>query len=270
MNEANPTFFIIIGTSILVLMSFSVILFVAFYQRKQLELEVQQQKELQEMEKQMQRKMLENSLEVQEIERRRIAKNLHDEVGAILSVTKMGFNELSKKLKDQPELEIQANNTRGLLEESINMVRSISKDLVPQTLENFGLVPAIEEFIGKVQQVSGLKTSFLFSGLSERERFRPNIELTLFRVMQELTNNTIKHAEAGEIIIELHFDKKNLHLTFRDNGKGFDYVSKMNDPKLGLGLRNIQSRLTVVNAGLDILSRPGAGTETKINIADPK
>lgn len=269
MNE-SPTFFIIAGTVILILMSFSVILFVVFYQRKQLTIEIEQQKELQELENKMQRKLLENSLDVQELERRRIAKDLHDEVGAILSAAKMGFNELSKKIKGVQEYESSVTNTRSLIDESISLVRSISKDLVPRTLEGFGLIPAIDEFISKIHKATHIQFEFNNKGLNENERFKPNVELALFRVLQELTNNTIKHAEANEIKIELAYSDDSLIFNFIDNGKGFDFEQKMNDPKLGLGLRNIQSRLTVIDADLKIISDPVSGTQTKIIIKNPK
>jgi signal transduction histidine kinase len=242
-----------------------IVLFAAYYQRKQ----AQQRISLQEMEAEMQKRLLENSIEIQETERRRIAKDLHDDVGAMLSATKMSLKQLFRQAVGQEQILTLANNTKEMLEESIGQVRRISKELVPSTLEGFGLVVALEEFINKLQPIAETSFELKYENLEHEERFDRKIELTIYRIAQELVNNAFKHAEAEKISLMLLKTDKSITFNFTDNGKGFDLESTMQDPKSGLGLRNIQSRLSVVSGKLDIKSSIGKGTITTIEIPFP-
>ncbi|RYU96809.1 sensor histidine kinase [Emticicia agri] len=257
---------IFIGSSgLIVLITFS-ILFVVYYKQKQAEQKVA----IQELKAEMQRQLLESSLEVQEVERRRIAKDLHDEVGAMLSMTKMSFNQLIKKLNTSAELTEQGKTTKEFLEESISQVRRISRELVPSTLEDFGLISAIDEFIQKIHIASGVLFIFNHEGIEDTQRFDKKIELTIYRIAQELVNNALKHAEAQEITLKLSAQARKLLFIFTDNGKGFDLEAVKKDPKSGLGLRNIESRLSVVNGTFTFKTSIGQGTHTKIEIPLPK
>lgn len=253
---------VFLGSSgLLVLIIFS-ILFVVYYKQKQAEQKIA----IQELQAEMQRRLLESSLEVQEVERRRIAKDLHDEVGAMLSMTKMSYNQLLKKLNTSVELTEQGQKTKEFLEESISQVRRISRELVPSTLEDFGLISALDEFIQKIHIASGVLFIFNHEGIEDSERFDKKIELTIYRIAQELVNNALKHAEASEITLKLSARTNKFVFIFTDNGKGFDLEAIKKDPKAGLGLRNIESRLSVVNGTSTIKSEPGKGTNTKIEI----
>ena len=254
--------FIFIGSlALVVLITFS-ITFVIYYKQKQAEQKIA----IQELKAEMQRELLESSLEVQEVERRRIAKDLHDEVGAMLSVTKMSFNQLLRKIDNSADLKTQGKHTKELLDESISQVRRISKELVPSTLEDFGLISAIDEFIQKIHIASGVLFIFNYEGIEDTQRYDNKIELTIYRIAQELVNNALKHAEAEEIALKLSAELNKLVFVFTDNGKGFDIEAVKKDYKSGLGLRNIQSRLSVVNGDLTINSTLGNGTHTKIEI----
>jgi signal transduction histidine kinase len=265
-DSENPYSLIIIGTTILLLMGVVLIVFVAYYQQKQLRKDLNQQKQIQELRTEMQRQLLESALEVQEVERVRIAKDLHDEVGAMLSVTKMSFNQLLRKLDNAQDLVTMGKQTRELLEQSISQVRRISKELVPSTLEEFGLISSIDEFIQKVHLASA--TSFIFSheGIDIKQRFDKKIELTIYRLIQELVNNALKHADAKEISLRLTTENNKIIFTFTDDGKGFDFENTRKDPKSGLGMRNMESRLSVIDGTLDIKSQIGNGTKTIIEI----
>ncbi|AFK03921.1 putative signal transduction histidine kinase [Emticicia oligotrophica DSM 17448] len=265
-NTNDSSTLIVIGSGILLLMGVVLVIFVAYYQQRQLKRDLLQQKAMQELKDEMQRQMLESALEVQEVERIRIAKDLHDEVGAMLSVTKMSFNQLLRKLDNAEDLAVMGKQTRELLEQSIGQVRRISKELVPSTLEEFGLILSIDEFIQKVHLASTSEFSFSYEGINQKQRFDKKIELTIYRLIQELVNNALKHADASEISLKLGIQDKNIIFTFTDNGKGFDFNAVRNDPKRGLGLRNMESRLSVINGQIDIQSNIGSGTITKIEI----
>jgi signal transduction histidine kinase len=262
MNSLQDIF--IGSVALMVLIGFS-IAFVVYYKQKQ----AQQKIALQELKAEMQRQMLENSLEVQETERRRIAKDLHD-VGAMLSATKMSLKLLSRQAVGQEQILTLADNTKEMLEESIGHVRRISKELVPSTLEGFGLVVALEEFISKLQPMTETEFELKYENLEHEERFDRKIELTIYRIAQELVNNAFKHAEAEKISLQLLKSNKNIVFNFTDNGKGFDLDRTMKDPKSGLGLRNIESRLSVVSGKLAIKSSIGNGTITRIEIPFPE
>ncbi|MFY7911175.1 MAG: sensor histidine kinase [Emticicia sp.] len=262
MNNFDYFYVVIFMTIFTFVILLAIILFVTYYQRKQ----IQQKIAIQELKSEMQRQMLESALEVQEVERVRIAKDLHDEVGAMLSVTKMSFNQLLRKLDNAEDLAVMGKQTRELLEQSIGQVRRISKELVPSTLEEFGLILSIDEFIQKVHLASTTEFTFSHEGINEKQRFDKKIELTIYRLIQELVNNALKHAEAKEISLKLSTQDKKIIFTFTDDGKGFDFNAVRNDPKRGLGLRNMESRLSVINGSIDIQSSVGNGTITKIEI----
>lgn len=262
MNNFDYFYVVIFLTIFTFVILLAIILFVTYYQRKQ----IQQKIAIQELKSEMQRQMLESALEVQEVERVRIAKDLHDEVGAMLSVTKMSFNQLLRKLDNAEDLAVMGKQTRELLEQSIGQVRRISKELVPSTLEEFGLILSIDEFIQKVHLASTTEFTFSHEGINEKQRFDKKIELTIYRLIQELVNNALKHAEAKEISLKLSTQDKKIFFTFTDNGKGFDFAAVRNDPKRGLGLRNMESRLSVINGTINIQSVVGSGTVTKIEI----
>jgi signal transduction histidine kinase len=266
LNNESPYLLIVIGTTILILMGIVLIIFVAYYQQKQLKRNLQQQKQIQELKDEMQRQLLESALEVQEVERVRIAKDLHDEVGAMLSATKMSFNQLLRKIDNTTDLATLGKQTKELLDESIGHVRRISKELVPSTLEEFGLMSAIDEFIQKIYLASGVLFVFSHEGVDTNQRFDKKIELTIYRIAQELVNNALKHAEAQQITLKIATQVNKIIFIFTDNGKGFDLESVRKDPKLGLGMRNIESRLSVINGKLDIKSILGQGTNTVIEI----
>jgi len=265
LNSSNSVL-IISGMAILLFMGIGLIIFVIIYQQQQLKQKYEQQKAMQELKNEMQRQMLESALEVQEVERVRIAKDLHDEVGAMLSVTKMSFNQLLRKLDSAEDLAVMGKQTRELLEQSIGQVRRISKELVPSTLEEFGLILSVDEFIQKVHLASTSSFTFNHEGISAKERFDKKIELTIYRLIQELVNNALKHSEAKEITLTLTKDNNKIIFNFTDDGKGFDFADIRNDPKSGLGLRNMESRLSVINGTIEVKSAIGQGTKTIIEI----
>lgn len=240
----------------------AIILFVTYYQRKQ----VEQKITIQELKSEMQRQLLESALEVQEVERVRIAKDLHDEVGAILSATKMSFNQLMRKIDSTENLVVLSKQTRELLDESIGHVRRISKELVPSTLEEFGLMSALDEFIQKIHLASGVLFVFSHEGIDTTQRFDKKVELTIYRIAQELVNNALKHAEAQQITLKLATEVHKIIFVFTDNGKGFNFENVRKDPKSGLGMRNIESRLSVINGKLEMNSVLGQGTRTVVEI----
>lgn len=243
-NTEQIQWAIFLAMMAMLMMAVFVIAFVIYYQKKQLE----QEKTLHEIEKESQRMLLETALNSEEAERRRIAQDLHDDIGTMLSLTKLSLNQLTKShsKNDAAQTLTTLQKSQSLVEETILHVRRITRDLVPTTLEQFGLASAVDEFIRRLQASNSFTVQF-HCDAEEIPRQPQKIELTLFRITQELVNNAIKHSGCSMIEVELYQNADQLELIVRDNGKGFDASSMRNSRSAGLGLRNIESRLSIVN-----------------------
>jgi signal transduction histidine kinase len=225
-------------------MAFCMISFVMYYQKRRFE----EEKRISDIEKNYNRLLLDTALNSEETERRRIAQDLHDDIGTMLSLTKLSLNQLSKMIgttRDEKEDQIM-KKSQSLVEETILHVRRITRDLVPTTLERFGLLEAIEEFIDKLEEDNNLVISFQAS-TEEFPRQGQKLELTLYRIMQELVNNAIKHANCSRIEISLESTDELIGLRVTDNGVGFDPEKIKENNLAGLGLLGIESRLAIVN-----------------------
>ena len=257
---------ILVATVVLILMAVALIGFIIFYQRKQFNLQLKQQAELQEIEATAQRQLLKNSLEVQEAERRKISKDLHDDIGGLLSATKLSIQSLTRNLKDSPEVLAQAESTKELVSEALAQVRNLSKNLTPRTLQNFGLVDALFEFADKMNHASDTNINLNIKGLESKDRIDPGVELSLYRVVQELVNNALKHAKATHLDFMLDKKLNFIILHYEDDGVGFNYEETKKYINSGLGLDSIISRAKVINGTCLFTSSSGQGTRVEIKI----
>jgi len=233
---------IIIGTGLMLIMALFVILFMVYYQRKQVEQQVREK----EMEMEFQKKLLEVSMASTEAERRRIAQDLHDDIGALLSVTKLTFNALHSRLGSKEEAERLAQQVRESLDETINHVRRISRELVPTTLERFGLSAALQEFAAKSNGNQTIRLTYACYG-DENYRLEARTELMLYRIAQELINNALKHSDGTNVHIQLTLPPELFAMVVEDNGKGFEMDTVRLRPSPGLGLDGIEGRLNIIN-----------------------
>lgn len=251
---------ILIGTVGMLLLAMAVILFFVVYQRRLLA----QQEKLQEVQTQQQKALLQASLQSQENERRRIAKDLHDEVGANLSTINLFTKSLEKFIEPTTKASQMLDQTKSLIASTVTSVRAISKDLLPATLDRFGLIDAIGELCERINQTDELTVKFEYQ--TPKERLPVADELTLFRIIQELFNNTLKHAQASEIQLFVHYNTQNLKVVFQDNGVGFDVATLQNskDSTQGLGLKNLESRAQMLQATLSYHCPPDGGTQVNI------
>ena len=250
----NAWFTIIAGTAIMVAMGLFVTLFAVYYQRKQMEQKVK----MQEMEAEFQRRLLDVSMAATEAERRRIAQDLHDDIGALLSVTKLTFNALNGHLTSTVQTTQLTQQVRATLDETMVQVRRISRELVPTTLERFGLAAALQEFASKSNQANGLLVTFAYQG-DENQRLPPKPELMLYRVAQELINNALKHSKGTNIHVQLSLPPGDFSLLVEDDGQGFDPVEVRKRPYPGLGLDSIQGRLSIIDHQIKYYNQPQQG-----------
>lgn len=252
---------LLIGTLAMLMMAFFVISFVLFYQKRRFA----EEKKLSEIEKNHSRLLLDTALNSEETERRRIAQDLHDDIGTMLSLTKLSLNQLGKSIGENGEKdELIMKKTQSLVEETILHVRRITRELVPTTLERFGLTEAIDEFIHKLEEGNNLKITFQ-PGSEELPRQGQKIELTIYRIMQELVNNAIKHANCTKIDISLEMNEEFIGLQVSDNGIGFDPEVAKEGHLAGLGLLGIESRLAIVNGTVQY-SKTGNGGSTALTL----
>ena len=196
----------------------------------------------------------------QEEERKRISKDLHDGVGQQLSGLKMAFQKLSRELaSSNPEKQEEVQKLSGILSESADEVRSISHQMMPKALTDLGLIEALEDMLSKSLGMNNIEYQFEYFGISEQLNER--IEISLYRVAQELINNIIKHSKATNIAIQLFKKAGKVILVVEDNGVGLK--SEATD---GHGLLNMKSRINAVNGEMNLEPSPKSGTLATIRI----
>ncbi|HPS11702.1 MAG TPA: sensor histidine kinase [Prolixibacteraceae bacterium] len=203
-------------------------------------------------------------LEGQEGERKRIAQDLHDRLGSMLSMVKLHFKSVEDNIQAMRESNmVMYNKANNLLDEACEEVRKIANDLNSGVLTKFGLIPALKSLQESIAATGQLNIEVLDFGFDD-DRLEYDIEINLYRVIQELISNILKHANASEVTIQLLKKDKRLNVVVEDNGIGFD-VNKVKNKK-GMGLRNIESRINSLDGELNIDSGKGAGTTITINI----
>lgn len=213
------------------------------------------------------RRVLHAIINTEENERKRFAKDLHDDLGPLLATVKMSISALSNRITDPVDKEI-INNANHIVNEAINTVKDISNTLSPHVLSNFGLVSATNSFISKVNKTKTLNISFT-SNIG-KERLNNDVEVVLYRAICELIHNSIKHSEASDVDISLNKHGKFIILQFNDNGKGFDMEEVENSENKGMGISNIETRVKSVNGMFFKDTAPGRGLQVliRINIAE--
>ena len=201
-------------------------------------------------------------IEAEENERKRIAAELHDGIGQMMSAAKMNLSVFENELPfTSIEQKNSFENVINLVDESCKEIRSVSHQMMPNALLKSGLASAVKEFIDKIDSRI-IKVTLYTEGLNER--IDSNTETVLYRVIQECVNNVLKHAEANHLDISLIKDAEGIAVTIEDNGKGFDVSNK--DRSDGIGLKNILSRINYLKGTIDYDSEPNKGTLVAIHV----
>lgn len=217
--------------------------------------------QISEMLKEQEIKSIHAMLEGQDRERKRIAEDLHDRLGSTLSAVKLHLGALDG-VAVQPTAQPIYQNLNGLLDQAVSEVRDIAYNMVSGVLTKFGLVPALQDLKESLEASRQLKIELVVFNLEER--LDGQVEVTLYRIIQELVSNVLKHARATEITIQLNKINQELLLMVEDNGRGFDpYLTTQNK---GMGLGNVASRVASLGGRLSIDSGKGRGTTTTIEI----
>ena len=249
---------VIIGVILLLLMAASLLLFF-FFSRKKI-IEKEQEKKAAEIEHQ--KKLNHETILTQENERKRIAQDLHDDISSKLNVIHLNSNLLlagglsTKEHSDVTESIIDVTNR------ALQSARKIAHDLLPPILEEFGLQSAIEELVDDFNTSKKILISYRLK--YPKNHLSKTQELHLFRILQELINNSIRHGKAKKMNLELEIIHSKLHLFYTDDGIGFDLQPAQ--LQKGLGMRNIESRVEILNGTLKIKSKINSGASFTIDI----
>jgi signal transduction histidine kinase len=206
----------------------------------------------------LQRERILAEITIQENERKRIAADLHDSLGPLLSAVKLNINSITIQPEDKEILERAGRS----LDEIIGSMRQISYDLLPITLQMKGLTEAVKDFIGHI----GFKNSINIQLYVVKDFQVPKQkEIHIFRMLQEIIHNAVKHANAKNMQIGLSAEGNFLLLLTKDDGRGFD-VEQVKRGSTGLGLKSLESRCEVLNGTLTMESKPGSGTNYFVKI----
>jgi len=234
----NATSILLVGMLGLFLLALGYVIIFVSYQRRMIARDLEKQK----LELDHQKQLLQAAIDNQEVERKRIAHDLHDEIGALLTTSRLYFNQLSPGRAEQ-QLEMVSHKINLLFDEMMTNIRRISHDLRPVVLENLGLIEAIEGIRDKLTN-TGL--DFIFTH-HFTFRMAREAELILYRIIQELVSNTVKHAGASHITLSINEYGDQLHFEYADDGIGFEPTEKT-----GLGLKSIESRLSLIEASMQV------------------
>jgi PAS domain S-box-containing protein len=206
-------------------------------------------------------------INVQEDERKKIAQELHDEIGQTLFAMKMNL-EMTKKnlpanLEKFEDMKNRLTDTEYLLSQTIDRIRNLTTDLRPSMLDDFGLIPALNWYIGSFSKRTNIKVYLKTKNF--KPRLSSEVETTFYRIIQEALTNVAKHAQATEVLILLALKNSNACLAVEDNGLGFD-TKKVAFPKDRLGIFSIKERVGLLNGGFEIHSKPNKGTKLNVKI----
>src|SRR3954471_5563108 len=255
---------LLFGTIGMLALAVGLVLFIIFHQRKV----SRYQRTLQKMEEEQQKILLNASIRLQEEERQRLAADLHDDAGPLLATARLYLNEnlVNQDKATQLQSIFQA---RQILDDTIQLIRNISHSLMPPTLKNFGLESAVNDLFQKISGSGQINASSRFH--EYKDRLKPEKELIVFRVVQELVNNILKHSNSSFIHLTQNQHNGSCLLRVHHDGRGIVQTDfeKLNKSNVGLGLKNISSRLKVAQ-GKILFEKDSSQTYFKITVEIPR
>ena len=195
----------------------------------------------------------------QEVERERIAKELHDSLGGLLSTIKLRIDNIRNK-ETSPDRIQEFKKATGLLDTAVSEVRGISQNLQPGALSKLGLIPAINDLINRYDTDQGPEIVFQYFDIPLK--IDQTVSLGIYRIIQEILTNAIRHSKADEVLVQLNLEGDDIIIHIEDDGVGFDPNIKYKS----MGLENIKSRVNYLKGTIEIDSRPQEGTSFLIHV----
>ncbi|MBI5841861.1 MAG: PAS domain S-box protein [Chloroflexi bacterium] len=207
-------------------------------------------------------------IEAQEIERRHIARELHDEIGQVLTAVRVNLQTIQLS-PDPSTLGPRLEESISIVEHALRQVRDLSLDLRPSLLDDFGLAPALEWYVDRQAERSGFTAQFV--AVPPEMQLAPLLETACFRVAQAALTNVTRHAQAKQVRVELHHTETELRLVVRDDGIGFDVDTVLEHAAQGasLGLLGMRERAQLAGGQIEIESAPMNGTEIRVRFPFP-
>lgn len=224
-----------------------------------------QSRKIREMEKDRQFLASAALLEGQEEERKRLAKDLHDGLGGFLSGIKYSLGNMKENLIVTPDNMALFERSMKMLDDSIQELRRVAHNMMPQSLVQYGLDTALKDFCSDMNRSGAVRVVCQTFGLDERPLDTP-VSIGVYRIVQELVNNILKHAGAANAVVQVSLQDNRMQITVEDDGSGFDPAS-LSATGRGMGWSNIRSRVNYLNGRTDIQSAPGQGTSVNIEFS---
>ena len=249
---------VIIAVLLLLLMAVALLLFFFFSRKKIVEKELEKKS----AEIAHQKEMIRATIVTQENERKRIAQDLHDEISSKLNVIHLSSNLL---LDGELSVNEYTEVNKSIIEvtnKTLESARKIAHDLLPPILDKFGLKAAIEELVDDFNTTKEVQITYQLQ--FPKRHLNKKHKLHLFRIIQELINNSIRHGKAKNIDLKITKESQQLHILYTDNGKGFN--TNLSKHKKGLGMKNIESRMELLNGTFTIKSKLKEGVTVSIII----
>jgi two-component system, NarL family, sensor kinase len=256
-QETEITIAIVAASVLFVLFAGFIITFLFFYNKKK-RLHHQQ---LEEQQKTFEKEAFRSEMEVREQTLRHIAEEIHDNVGQVMLLAKLNLNKI---LMNTPDKAIE--ETRDIIGEAINDLRDMSKSFHSDHVNSLDLNSAIEKELQRLEKTGLFETSFIIDG--ELAEIDSSKKLILFRMVQEILQNMMKHSQSNKVMVHLIYQKEFLILDVGDNGRGFDVDKQLekNNGETGSGLLNLKHRANALGAQLIIESHPDQGTRIHIKM----
>ena len=253
-QQRNQNYLLVTGGAVLLII---LLLSLRTYRQKQ----KLQQHRINELETEQKLMATEAVLKGEEQERTRLAKDLHDGLGGMLSGIKYSLNTMKGNLIMTPDDAQAFERSIDMLDNSIKEMRRVAHNMMPEVLLRYGLDAALKDYTTEINN-SGITHVVYQSMGTENKQLNQTSLLALYRVVQELISNAIKHAAASEVLVQLFWENEKLVVNVEDNGKGFD--AALLEQTEGMGWKNIRSRVELLRGTIDIHSAPGKGTSVNL------
>lgn len=254
-RQSNLLNYLLIGGS-LALVLVIVLLYRTYTQKQKI-----QQQRITELEREKKLSATEAVLRGEEQERSRLAKDLHDGLGGMLSGIKYAFQNMKGNLVMTPDNQRAYERSIDMLDSSIKEMRRVAHNMMPEALVKFGLDTALRDFCNDINQSVALKVHYQSIGLADTP-LEHTTAITIYRIIQELINNSMKHAAATNIVVQVTRDGSHFSITVEDDGMGFD--PSVLQQSAGIGFSNIRNRVDFLKGKMDVYSQPGKGVSVLI------
>jgi signal transduction histidine kinase len=248
----------ILAGSIILLAAFSILIYRNMRNKRKLE-----QQRIRELETHQKLLATEAVMQGEQKERTRLAQDLHDGLGGMLSGIKYAFNHMRGNLVMTPDNALVFERSMDMLDSSIRELRRVAHNMMPETLVKSGLDTALRDFCHDVERSGAVKVSYSSIGLSQFP-VNQTVAINIYRIVQELLSNIIRHASAQQAIVQVSKQDNSVTITVEDNGKGFD-TTRLEESR-GMGWESIRNRVDFLKGRLDLISKSGRGTSVHIEI----